>query len=102
MTNRILDHASDLRANPKLDNLEESTLDITFTEHFQMQEWQAHAHASGILSTDEAQVIYRALGASWTESNGGWHKSTDKALKTTITLTMEQIGAAITKARSAA
>lgn len=100
--NKVTRYAADLRANPKLGDLEESALDITFREHYQMQEWQARAHAAGILTSSEAQTIYRALGAVWTESNGGWGRGTDKAMKTTVTLLMEELGRALIKVRQVA
>jgi hypothetical protein len=43
----------------------ESTISQTsFEEHFQMQNWQAQAHASGIISFEEAQTLYNRLGPS--------------------------------------
>src|SRR3990167_10291033 len=40
----------------------EKTSEITREEHDAFQDTQAWAHASGIISTSEAQVIYMALG----------------------------------------
>jgi len=61
----------------------ERGLDNTALEHFAFQEAQARAHASGRLTTDEAQIIYMALGA--TGSAGGWAKGTDLATKVIVT-----------------
>lgn len=47
-------------------------LSIDFQEHFVYQEAQAHAHAGGIITADEAAIIYRALGDIHNASNGGW------------------------------
>jgi len=63
----------------------ESKLDITFEEHFAYQNAQARAHAAGTISTDVANVIYRALGESMSSKNGGWREGVTCARKVTIT-----------------
>lgn len=59
--------------------------DVTFTEHIAYQDTQAWAHASGLISYQEAQIIYQALGEVGSESNGGWAEGTDTATKVTVT-----------------
>lgn len=63
----------------------EATLAVDFTEHAAYQDAQAWAHVSGILTTEEAQVIYRALGEVGAPSNGGWAAGTDLATKVVVT-----------------
>lgn len=59
--------------------------DLTFDDHFGYQSKQSIAHASGKLSTEEAQVIYMALGESLSPDNGGWSEGVDLATKIIIT-----------------
>ena len=49
------------------------------------------AHASGTLSTDEALVIYQALGESMSTENGGWQSHVTLSMKVTITQAMGDI-----------
>lgn len=63
----------------------QATLAVDFTEHFAYQDAQAWAHVSGIISTDEAQTIYVALGEVGSPDNGGWAAGTDLATKVVIT-----------------
>jgi len=67
------------------------TLALDFSEHFAYQNAQAEAHASGILTTDEAMSVYVALGEVGSASNGGWAKGTDLALKVTVTNLIGQL-----------
>ena len=103
--NRVEDYAADIRRliasgrKPNGDPIGdvdalESELDLTFAERIAWQDAQALAHASGILSTAEAQTVYRAIGEAGSESNGGWPKRTDLAMKVTVTNLMAQIMAA--------
>jgi len=64
---------------------------VTFGEHFAYQNAQARAHVSGKLSTDEAQIIYIALGEVGSQDNGGWASGTDLATKVVVTLTIGQL-----------
>lgn len=66
----------------------EPKLAIDFGEHFAYQQWQAEAHVMGKLSTDEAQIVYAALGEVGSDSNGGWAKGTDAATKLAVTQLM--------------
>jgi hypothetical protein len=82
----------------KLDNLTEegrakieASVVITFEDHFQFQQLQAEFHASGMLTPEAAQIIYVALGDSFTETNGGWCKSTTTAKKIAIMKLMEEL-----------
>lgn len=67
----------------KIARLEENTA-IDFEEHFEFQQTQAAAHAMGKISTEEAQIIYSALGNSHSDTNGGWTKKTDLATKVMV------------------
>lgn len=103
MVNRIETHAATVReaiasglkvdgSGPigDVDKLN-AELAVTFAEHAAYQDAQARAHASGKITTEEAQVIYRALGEIGSTSNGGWAKGTDLALKVTVTTLMGQL-----------
>ena len=66
---------------------------IDFTEHAAFQDTQAWAHASGIISYTEAQIVYNALGEVGDEWNGGWDVGTDLATKLVVQqLMMELLG----------
>jgi len=60
-------------------------------EHAQYQQHQARAHASGTLTTEEAQTIYIALGEAMSTENGGWQSHVKLPLKLAITQTMEEL-----------
>lgn len=88
--NRVTEHIEKLR--PRVEALTEEqrtgldgSLAVAFDEHFAYQQAQAHAHAMGKLSPDEAQVIYVALGEVASATNGGWAANTDLATKVTVT-----------------
>lgn len=72
----------------------DATLAVEFDEHFAYQQAQARAHVSGLISTDEAQVIYTALGEVGSADNGGWAAGTDTATKVVVTLAMGELIAA--------
>jgi hypothetical protein len=82
---RLKDRDEDVVA--KLDN----DLVITFEEHFRFQETQAWAHAMGIISTNDAQIIYNALGESMSSKNGGWKSHVDTATKVSITMIVGEL-----------
>lgn len=101
--NRIEEHAARLReaiargekvdgSGPigDLDALDRS-LAVDFSEHAAYQDCQAWAHATGLLTTDEALTVYHALGEVGSPDNGGWAASADVALKTTVTALMGEI-----------
>jgi hypothetical protein len=78
--------------SPRIDALDvdarrslEASMAVDFADHFAYQEEQARAHASGLLSVDEAQIVYAALGEVGSDANGGWSVSTDLATKGTVT-----------------
>jgi hypothetical protein len=104
MANRILEHASKLQAKidalplAKIESLSAS-LALEPSEHFAYQTQQSRAHALGILSTDEAQTIYVALGESPSPSNGNWARLTSLALKVSITQLMHELLSAQLAAR---
>jgi hypothetical protein len=58
---------------------------IDATEHAAYQEAKSQAQADGVLMVDEAEIVYRALGPSWSQSNGGWSDNTDAATKIVVT-----------------
>jgi hypothetical protein len=69
----------------------DTSLALDFGEHFEYQEVQARAHVSGKLSTDEAQIVYAALGEVGSASNGGWAAGTDTATKYAVTLVIGEL-----------
>lgn len=79
--------AADAETMSKLDD----EMAVSFEEHFAFQSAQARAHAMGKLTTDEAQVIYVALGEVGSPSNGGWASGTDLATKVTVTMLMPKL-----------
>jgi len=62
---------------------------LSMYEFVQFQNMQASAHAQGIISTDEAQTIYIALGGE--EYHPDWPEGTSLATKTAITQTMMEL-----------
>ena len=58
---------------------------ISFDDHFAYQNAQARAHAMGLLTPDEAQIVYRALGEVGSDTNGGWANETDTTTKVVVT-----------------
>lgn len=90
--NRLASRIEETRI--KLDALEpakrealEETLEISFEEAFEFQQLQAQAHAAGIITPEEAMVIYASIG----ESAAGWKAHTDLATKIVVTLTAEEL-----------
>jgi hypothetical protein len=69
----------------------DKNLDLIFEEHFAFQNAQARAHASGIISTEVAQIIYNALGEVMSTSNGGWQPNVSTARKQSITQLMSEL-----------
>jgi hypothetical protein len=76
----------------------DTTLALDFDEHFAYQQAQARAHAEGVLTTDEAQIVYVALGEVGSPSNGGWATGTDTATKAVVTQLIGQLLAGRLKA----
>ena len=63
-----------------------------------MQNTQAWAHASGIISIEDANIIYRSLGEAWSPANGGWARGTDLATKVMVQkITGELLGMKLRK-----
>ena len=67
------------------------TMALSFTDHFEYQNLQAQAPASGKISADEARTIYAALGGVMNSKNGGWQPHVDLAMKTMITQIMGEL-----------
>jgi hypothetical protein len=84
---RIKYDALDSEAQTALD----ANMAVEFDEHFAFQQAQAHAHAAGKLTTDEAQIVYRALGEVGSPDNGGWAARTDAPTKVAVTLLMGEL-----------
>lgn len=77
----------------------DSQLANSITEHAAMQNAQASAHALGLISTEDAQIIYLALGE--VPGPDGWAAGTDIATKVVVTQAMQQvIGLLIAKRRA--
>lgn len=75
------------------DNVEkvDANLAVDSGEHFEYQQLQSTAHAAGVLPTDDAQLVYFALGEVGSEKNGGWAAGTDTATKYVVTRVIEEI-----------
>lgn len=69
----------------------DKSLALNFEEHFEYQQTQAYAHASGDLTTEEAQIIYVSLGEVGSVENGGWAAETDTATKYAVTTLMGKL-----------
>lgn len=69
----------------------DANLAVDFVEHFEYQRLQSTAHAAGELPTDDAQLLYFALGEVGSEKNGGWAAGTDTATKYVVTRVIEEI-----------
>lgn len=70
--------------SPKVDLVAfERGLDNTPAEHFRYQQLQSEAHALGHITTEDAIVIYAALGEAPDAS--GWAAGTDLATKLIVT-----------------
>ena len=86
------------RIKPKIEVLEESKrialdkgLKLDFEEHFTYQNLQAKAHAMGKITTEEAQIIYCALGEVPSVENGNWASDTDLPVKVVVTRLMVEL-----------
>jgi hypothetical protein len=95
-------------ARAKLNQLDDAArakvdagMDVSASEHFDYQQAQAIAHASGKLTTDEAQVIYAALGEYRHDGNGGWTPGTDTATKYVCTKAIGELLSARLRERAA-
>lgn len=88
--NRVAEAIERLEGNPNLHKLE-GTQEIGFQEHAAYQTQQSRAFASGLLTLEEAQLVYQALGESYTDSNEGWAKGTDLATKVTVVRLMGEL-----------
>jgi hypothetical protein len=86
---RIAERCADLAPDAAADL--EREMDVTAAEHFAYQEAQARAHVSGKLSAGEAMIVYRALGETGSQGNGGWAAGTDLATKVAATLLMGEL-----------
>lgn len=69
----------------------DAAMAVDFEEHFAYQELQARSHLEGTLTTDEATIVYVALGEVGSPSNGGWASGTDLATKVVVTRLMAEL-----------
>jgi hypothetical protein len=103
-TNRISEHAARCREviaaggkDGALDTPEklaafDASQSLELWESAKYRDMNAHAFARGLLTLDEANLIYNALGREgFPSGNGGWSKGTDTAMKVTITSLMGQL-----------
>jgi hypothetical protein len=93
-TQKILDGGVNVKTGVPFDIVKvDKNLDLIFEEHFAFQNAQARAHASGIISTEVAQIIYNALGEVMAEptENGGWQPNVSTARKQSITQLMSEL-----------
>jgi hypothetical protein len=66
-------------------------LALTGDDHFQYQTIQAESHAGGQLHTDDALIVYAAIGELGDPANGGWASGTDLATKYAVTQTIAML-----------
>ena len=66
-------------------SLDELETDLDFEMFTAFQTAQSRAFASGLLSMDEAQLIYNSLGGEIHHSGDGWPVETSQATKMVIT-----------------
>ena len=103
MSNRILDYQATIQG--RLDTLPAAkvqaaneSMAITPSEHFEYQRMQSQAFALGVITLDEAQTVYRALGETCNPSkNGGWKAHVNCALKVTITKFIGELAGPLVK-----
>ena len=84
---KLVKSGVDLQGKPiaaTLEKLDES-FSLSVAEHASYQNQQAAAAAGERLNTDEALLIFNALGAYADTSNGGWQSGVGLAAKVVIT-----------------
>jgi len=83
----LVESGVDLQGKPIAATLEtlDANMALSASEHVAYQNQQAQAAAAGRLNTDEALLIYAALGEFADESNGGWQSGVGIAEKMVIT-----------------
>jgi hypothetical protein len=70
----------------------DDSMALEFDEWYQFQNMQTLAFASGRITAEVAQAIYRHLnGEVMNGSNGGWSDETDTAEKVVITQLMSEL-----------
>jgi hypothetical protein len=90
---KLVESGVDLQGKPiaaTLERLDESFA-LSVADHAAFQGQQAKANATGRLNTDEALLIYHALGEWADESNGGWQAGVGLGAKVVITQIMEEL-----------
>ena len=83
----------DLSGKPitaSLENLDK-TMALTVKDHADFQDQQARATAMGKLNTDEALIIYNALGEWHNDLNGGWQDGVSLATKVISTQVLGEL-----------
>jgi len=88
---RVATAIGEIRANPGLGNLPEEAMALTLAEHAVYQDKQAAVFSSGVLTSGEAQLVYRSLGEHFNPDNGGWANGADKATKVVITKVVAEL-----------
>ena len=90
---QLIDSGVDLQGKPiaaSLERLDESFA-LSAADHAAFQGQQVKANATGRINTDEALLIYHALGEWADESNGGWQAGVGIAAKVVITQLMQEL-----------
>lgn len=77
----------------------DAEMDVSFEEFFAFQQAQAYAHVSGKITTEEAQIVYAALGEVGSADNGGWAEGTNTATKVAVTKVVSELIAARVEGR---
>ena len=87
--NRILAAVEKLKAGNTPEQIREAATIATLApgEGPVYQDLQARAHAAGILTMDEAQTIYHALGGE----GAHWTEDTEPALRVVVTKTLAEL-----------
>jgi|6_EtaG_2_1085325.scaffolds.fasta_scaffold06935_6 hypothetical protein len=83
----LVESGVDLQGKPIAATLESLDADMALStsEHVAFKNQQARAAATGRLNTDEALLVYHALGEWANEANGGWRAGVGLAEKVVIT-----------------
>ena len=90
---KLVKSGVDLQGKPiaaTLEKLDES-FSLSAADHAAFQTRQVKANATGRINTDEALLIYNALGEWADEDNGGWQAGVGIAAKVVITQIMQEL-----------
>ena len=101
---KLVEGGRDLKGNPIGPSLKrlEKEMGLDASEHAAFQQQQSQAAAMGDLNTDEAMLVYNALGEYHNPSNDGWAPGVGLATKVIVTqIISELLARGLTKSRRA-